>query len=57
VKRIRSKKLPLTAAGVLALRDKFTRSIEPAPVFAAGIFKLERASCDLVNQTYALTDC
>src|ERR1019366_2337819 len=30
VKRIRGKKLPLTAAGVHALRDEYTRTIEPA---------------------------
>jgi hypothetical protein len=31
VKRIRGKKQPLTAAGVHALRDEYTRTIEPAP--------------------------
>ena len=30
VKRIRGKKLPLTAAGVQDLRDEYTRTIEPA---------------------------
>jgi hypothetical protein len=42
VKRIRSKKLPLTAAGVHALRDEYTRTIEPARAFAAKTLKLER---------------
>ena len=35
VKRIRGKKLPLTAAGVHALRDEYTRTIEPARALAA----------------------
>jgi hypothetical protein len=55
VKRIRGKKLPLTAAGVHALRDEHTRTIEPARVLAAETLKLERTLSDLVNQAYALT--
>ena len=35
VKRIRGKKLPLTAAGVHGLRDEYTRTIEPARARAA----------------------
>ena len=44
VKRIRGKKLPLTAAGVHALRDEYTRTIEPARALAAETLNLERAS-------------
>jgi hypothetical protein len=55
VKRIRGKKLPLTAAGVHALRDEYTRTIEPARALAAETLKLERALSDLVNQAYGLT--
>ena len=35
VKRIRGKKLPLTAAGVHGLRDGYTRTVEPARALAA----------------------
>ena len=35
VKRIRGKKLPLTAAGLHALRDEYTRTIAPARARAA----------------------
>jgi hypothetical protein len=52
VTRIRGKKLPLTAAGVHALRDEYTRTIEPARALAAETLKLERALGDLVNQAY-----
>jgi hypothetical protein len=55
VKRIRGKKLPLTAAGVHALRDEYTRTIEPARALAAETLTLERTLSDLVNQAYALT--
>ena len=55
VKRIRGKKLPLTAAGVHALRDEYIRTIEPARALAAETLTLERTLSDLVNQAYALT--
>ena len=55
VKRIRGKKLPLTAAGVHALREEYTRTIEPARALAAETLKLECALSDLVNQAYGLT--
>ena len=55
VKRIRDKKLPLTAAGVHALRDEYTRTIESARALAAETLKLERTLGDLVHQAYALT--
>jgi hypothetical protein len=55
VKRIRGKKLPLTAAGVHPLRDEYTRTIEPSRAFIAETLKLERTLSDLVNQAYALT--
>jgi hypothetical protein len=55
VKRIRGKKLPLTAAGVQALRAEYTRSVEPARTLAAETLKLERSLSHLVNQAYGLT--
>ena len=55
VKRIRGKKLPLTAAGVHGLRDEYIRIIEPARALAAETMKLERTLSDLVNQAYGLT--
>ena len=55
VKRIRGKKLPLTAAGLHALRDEYIRTIEPARALAAETLALERTLSDLVNQAYALT--
>jgi hypothetical protein len=53
VKRIRGKKLPLTAAGVHALRAEYTRSIEPARALAAKTLTLERTLSDLVNRPTA----
>jgi hypothetical protein len=55
VKRLRGRKQPLTAAGLQALRDEYTRTIEPARAFAAEALKLECALSDLVNQAYGLT--
>lgn len=55
VKRIRGKKLPLTAAGVQALREEYTRTLEPARALAAEALQLERTLSDLVNQAYGLT--
>jgi hypothetical protein len=55
VKRIRGKKLPLTAAGLHALRAEYTRTIEPARALAAETLELERTLSDLVNQAYGLT--
>ena len=55
VKRIRGKKQPLSSAGLHALREKYTRTIEPARALAAETLTLERTHSDLVNQAYALT--
>jgi hypothetical protein len=55
VKRIRGKKLPLTAAGVQGLRTEYTRTLEPARALAAEALKLECTLSDLVNQAYDLT--
>ena len=55
VKRIRGAKLPLTAAGLQALRTEYTTSIEPARTRAAEALALERTLSDLVNQAYGLT--
>jgi hypothetical protein len=55
VKRIRGRKLPLTAAGVQGLRAEYTRSTELAHAFAAETLHLERTLSNLVNQGYALT--
>jgi hypothetical protein len=55
VKRIRGKKHPLSSAGLHALRDEYTRTIEPARALAAETLALERVLSDRVNQAYALT--
>jgi hypothetical protein len=55
VERMRGKKQPLTAAGLLALRSEYTRAIASARPLAAGVLTLERTLSDLVNQAYALT--
>ena len=55
MKRIPDKRRPLTAAGLHALRDEYTRTIEPARALAAETLNLERTLSDLVNQAYALT--
>jgi len=41
VKRLRGKKLPLTAAGVKGLRDEYTRTIAPARALAAETLNME----------------
>ena len=55
MKRIRGKKQPLSSAGLHALRDEYTRTIEPARARAVETLSLERTLSDLVNQTYGLT--
>jgi hypothetical protein len=55
VKRIRGKKQPLSSSGLHALRDEYTRTIEPARALAAETLTLERTLSDLVSQAYALT--
>ena len=55
MKRIRSKKLPLSSAGLHGLRDEYTRTIDPALALAAETLNLERTLSDIVNQAYALT--
>ena len=55
VKRLRGKKQPLTAAGLHALRDEYTRTIAPARTLAADTLTLERTLSDLVNEACALT--
>ena len=55
MKRIRGKKRPLTAVGLHALRDEYTRTLAPARALAAEAVTLERTLSDLVNQAYALT--
>ena len=42
MKRIRGKKRPLTAAGLHALRDEYTRTLEPARALAAETLTQER---------------
>jgi hypothetical protein len=54
-KRIQVKKPSLTVAGVRALRDEQTRTIEPARALAAETLNLERTLSNLVNQAYCLT--
>ena len=55
VKRIRGKKQPLSSAGLHALRDEYTRTIEPARALAGETLTLERTLSNLVNQAYGLT--
>ena len=57
VKRIHGKKHPLSSAGLYALRDEYTRTIEPARAraLAAETLTLERTLSDLVNEAYNLT--
>jgi predicted NACHT family NTPase len=55
VKRVRGKKQLLTAAGVQALREEHTRTIEPARALAAEALTLECTLSDLVNEAYGLT--
>ena len=55
VKRIRGKKQPLSSAGLHALRDEYTRTIEPARALAAETLTLERTLSGLVNQAHGLT--
>jgi hypothetical protein len=55
VKRLRGKKQPLTAAGLHALWDEYTRTIEPARALAAETLTLERTLSDLVNRAYGLS--
>ena len=55
VKRIRGKKHPLSSAGLQALRDEYTRTIEPARALAAETLTLERNLSALVNHAYGLT--
>ena len=55
MKRSRARKLHRTSAGLQALREEYTRTIEPARNLAAEALKLERALSDLVNQAYGLT--
>jgi hypothetical protein len=55
VQRIHGKKQPLSSAGLHALRDEYTRTIEPASARAAETLTFERTLSDLVNQAYALT--
>jgi hypothetical protein len=55
VKRIRGRKLPLTAASLAALRDEYARSIEPARTRTSEARNLENELSDLVNQAYGLT--
>lgn len=55
VKNIRGRKLPLTAAGLQALRQEYTNTIDPARHHAAEALALEQQLNTLVNQAYALT--
>ncbi len=55
VRNIRGKKLPLNAAGLQALRQEYTNTIEPARTLAAEALQLECKLSDLVNEAYGLT--
>ena len=47
VKRIRGKKQPLSSAGLHALRDEYTRTIEHARALAAEPLDLDTGSCPM----------
>jgi hypothetical protein len=47
VKRIRGKKQPLTSAGLHALRDEYTCTLEPARALAAEMLGLDTRACGL----------
>jgi len=47
-------KQPLTAAGLHALRDEYTRTIAPARALAGETLTLEHKLSDLVNQAWKL---
>ena len=55
VKKLRSKKNPLSVAALRSLRDEHARTIEPARIQAAEAWNLERQISDLVNAAYGLT--
>jgi hypothetical protein len=55
VKRIRGRKQPLSSAGLHALPEEYTRTIEPTRALAAKTSIPERTLSNLVNQTYGLT--
>jgi len=55
VKRLRGKKQPLSSADLHALRDEYTRTIEPTRALAAETLTLERTLSDLINRAYNLT--
>ena len=61
VKRIRGKKQPLSSAGLHALRDEYTRTIEPARALAAETLNLERKQVSVLtidtNPSPALAHC
>ena len=54
-KRLRGKKQPVSSAGLYALGDEYTRTIEPARALVAEALTLERNLSDFVNRAYALT--
>ena len=55
MERLGGKKHLLTSAGLQALRDEHTRTIEPARALAAETLTLERTLSGLVNQAYGLS--
>ena len=55
VKKRRGKKQTLSAAGLRALRDEYTATIEPMRRTLAEATGLERRLSDLVNAAYGLT--
>jgi hypothetical protein len=55
VKRTGGKKQPLSFAAFHALRDEYTRTIEPPRALAAESLTVERVLNNLVHQAYGLT--
>ena len=56
VKKLRSKKNPLSAAALKNLREEYTRTVEPLRALAAEAVGLEHEISQRVNTAYGLTD-
>ena len=55
IRKIRGRKFPLSAMGLKALREEFTRTVEPSLTLSVEALKLENELSDLVNKAYGLT--
>ena len=55
VKKAHGKKNPLTIPGLKALREEYTRTLEPMRLLVGQALQLEQQISDLVNAAYGLT--